>query len=301
MKTDSQIFSKARSTIRQLYRDWSHEGAAERNSCYEPVIRDVVAAFWEAPDKSTVKILVPGAGLGRLVFELCRKGYSVEGNEISYHQLAASNWILNRIPQGEQFDLYPFALDFSNVRSREHQLKRVKVPDVHAGHAMEEIFTQSTKSSMTHPSERMSMTAADFVVLYGDVEHRNKFDAVVTVFFIDTAPNIVRYVETVRNCLKDDGLWINLGPLLWHFADKAPSNGEDHQPEGIEREQLGIAEPGGVELSDEEILALVQHEGFSIQKHEIRDDGFGYIQNSASLSQNMYNNSHWIARKRSVG
>ncbi|KAF6232923.1 hypothetical protein HO173_008886 [Letharia columbiana] len=285
---------KARSTIRQLYRDWSHEGAAERKACYEPVIQDVVRAFWHSPSKHDVKILVPGAGLGRLVFELCRRGYTVEGNEISYHQLIASNWVLNHTVKGQQFDLYPFALDFSNVVSREHQLKKVKVPDVHPGSALEDDFGHTTANA----ADRMSMTAADFVVLYGDEEHKDMFNAVVTVFFIDTAPNLIRYIETIRNCLQDGGLWINLGPLLWHFADRAPSE-ECHskRAEGP-REKTGIEEPGAFELTDEEVLTLVEKMGFDIEKREIRNGGVGYIQNPESMLQNVYRTSHWIAKKR---
>ena len=29
--------------------------------------------------------------------------------------------------------------------------------------------------------------------------------AVVTMFFIDTAPNLIKYIETVRNCLRPGG------------------------------------------------------------------------------------------------
>ena len=45
---------------------------------------------------SDVKILVPGAGLGRLVFEFARLGYSCQGNEWSMHMLLVSNFILNK-------------------------------------------------------------------------------------------------------------------------------------------------------------------------------------------------------------
>ncbi len=283
---------KARSTIRQLYRDWSHEGASERKACYDPVIHDVVKAFWHAPRKNNVKILVPGAGLGRLVFELCRRGYTVQGNEISYHQLIASNWVLNHTTKGQQFDLYPFALEFSNVVSREHQLKKVKVPDVHPGSALEDAFGHVTPNA----ADRMSMTAADFLMLYGDEEHKDTFNAVVTVYFIDTAPNLIRYIETIRNCLQDGGLWINLGPLLWHFADRAPS--DSHDSKGP-REKTGIEEPGAFELTDEEVLMLVEKMGFDIEKREIREGGVGYIQNPDSMLQNVYRTSHWIAKKRS--
>ena len=287
---------KARSTIRQLYRDWSHEGAAERQACYDPVIRDVVGAFWHSPSKHDVKILVPGAGLGRLVFELCRMGYTVEGNEISYHQLIASNWVLNHAVKGRQLDLYPFALDFSNVVSRDHQLKKVKVPDVHPGSALEDVFGHTTAKAV----DRMSMTAADFVVLYGDEEHKETFNAVVTVYFIDTAPNLIRYIETVRNCLQDGGLWINLGPLLWHFADRAPSEEIHSKRAEGSREKTGIEEPGAFELTDEEVLILVEKMGFDIEKREIGHGGVGYIQNPESMLQNVYRTSHWIAKKRTM-
>lgn len=287
---------KARSTIRQLYRDWSHDGAAERKACYDPAIQDVVKAFWHSPSKHDIRILVPGAGLGRLVFELCRRGYTVEGNEISYHQLIASNWVLNHTITGQQFDLYPFALDFSNVISREHQLKKVKVPDVYPGSALEDVFGKTTANA----ADRMSMTAADFLLLYGDEDHKDMFNAVVTVYFIDTAPNLIRYIETIRNCLRDGGFWINSGPLLWHFADRAPS--EEHHSKRIEVPcaKTGIAEPGGFELSDEEVLILVEKMGFDIEKHEIRNDGLGYIQNPESMLQNVYRTSHWIAKKRAL-
>ena len=285
---------KARSTIRQLYRDWSHEGSAERKACYDPVIQDVIKAFWHAPRKPDVKILVPGAGLGRLVFELCRRGYTVQGNEISYHQLIVSNWILNHTVKGQQFDLYPFALEFSNVISRDHQLKKVKVPDVHPGSALEDVFGRTTANA----ADRMSMTAADFVVLYGDEEHKGMFNAVVTVYFIDTAPNLIRYIETIRNCLQEGGLWINLGPLLWHFADRAPSEAHDSERTETPREKVGIEEPGAFELADEEVLLLTDKMGFDIEKREIISTGAGYIQSPDSMLQNMYRTSHWIAKKR---
>lgn len=38
-----------------------------------------------------------------------------------------------------------------------------------------------------------------------------KWDAVVTCFFIDTAKNIVDYLETIHKVLKTGGVWINAG------------------------------------------------------------------------------------------
>jgi carnosine N-methyltransferase len=38
-------------------------------------------------------------------------------------------------------------------------------------------------------------------------------------FFVDTASNIVQYVEHIHKLLVDGGIWINLGPLLYHYTD----------------------------------------------------------------------------------
>jgi len=43
-----------------------------------------------------ISILVPGAGLGRLAYELARLGYVCQGNEFSMFMLLGSNFILNQ-------------------------------------------------------------------------------------------------------------------------------------------------------------------------------------------------------------
>jgi len=37
------------------------------------------------------------------------------------------------------------------------------------------------------------------------------WDCIATVFFIDTAHNIVAYIETIWKILKPNGYWINMG------------------------------------------------------------------------------------------
>ena len=290
-KATPSDMDKVRTTICQLYRDWSIEGLSERRSCYEPVLQDLSEAFKATSDLSAIRVLVPGAGLGRLVYEICKSGYSVQGNELSYHQLIVSNWILNDVGPEQNFDLYPFAMTFSNNLNLEYQLKAVKIPDVHPG----TILNEFSIGASNHTSNGMSMTAGDFVQLYNIDEHKDSFDSVITVFFIDTAPNCIRYIQTVYHCLRAGGVWINLGPLLWHFEERGSSNQTDVE-EG-RRSQVGTDEPGSVELTDEELLLLIESMGMHIEKHEIRDEASGYIQNPESMLQNMYRVSHWVVRK----
>ena len=301
---------KARSTIRQLYRDWSAEGSQEREACWAPIRSALQShlASGSIARRHRHKVLIPGAGLGRLVLELCREGYSVEGNELSYHQLLASNYMLNHIHTAGQHMLYPWALSFSNHSNRANQLRSVPIPDVEP-------------SSELHFNERMTMTAGDFCDLYRRPENSEAFDAVTTCFFIDTAPNVIHYIETIRSCLKAGGIWANVGPLLWHFESApTPAEKEKDRKESYRRmqtngteddEKVGlrcsdrncaanqdIGDPGSFELSNDEIITLVSRLGFEIlEQSEKLALPAGYIQDRRSMLQNIYQPSFWVAKK----
>ncbi|KIW33026.1 uncharacterized protein PV07_04529 [Cladophialophora immunda] len=313
-KAKPNDISKAHSTIRQFYRDWTHEGFTLE---VEPLLKTILSDLESnlpavQPHSQPPSLLLPGAGLGRVLFELALRGFQATGNEISYHQLLASNFILNSTEQANQYPIYPFAHAFTNVVSRANQLRRYTVPDVHPGEAF------SARLSAGLPVGEMNMTAGDFVLSYSTPESKETFDGVVSLFFIDTAPNLFRYIETVRNCLTVGGVWINIGPLLWHFDDRAPGgstaedDAEDDDGAGEENmhpgpgsksqpkpgfEDKGIGEPGSFELADEEVILLVSRMGFDVITHEILPADSGYIQDPNSLLQNRYRCSHWVARK----
>lgn len=66
--------------------------------------------------------------------------------------------------------------------------------------------------------EGFRMMAGDFLDVMGP-HTADTYDAVVTCFFIDTAHNVLDYLRRISLVLKPGGKWINLGPLLYHFAD----------------------------------------------------------------------------------
>lgn len=293
--TTQNDMDKARSCINQFYRDWSAEGVVEREKCFVPVLDALNAEFTTrlstTPDidRSDLKVLVPGAGLGRSVFDICQAGFSVEGNEISYHELMASSLILNHTERAGQFIIAPFALSCSNHLSRADQFQAFAVPDIHPGTGL-----ALSVNSKLPAHERMSMSTGDFCVLYSSVEYEDTFDAVATIFFVDTAPNVIRYIEAVRNCLKAGGVWINLGPLLWHQAPRT-ENQEKHTHTHVR--DAGIGDPGSVELTNDEVLALVQHLGFTIERQASAAIETGYMSNPKSMLQNTYRPVLWVARK----
>ncbi|KAF2395950.1 putative trehalase [Trichodelitschia bisporula] len=304
MPADALNEEKAQQTIRQLFRDWSAEGRPERNACYGPVLDALNTEYLAVSDanKGHIKVLVPGAGLGRLMFEIAVAGYAVEGNEFSYHQIVASNHILNGTQRAGQYDLYPWIHGFSNHRTRADQLLRVTVPDVHPATELE----RASEGKAVHGFERMSFSSADFCVVYKEAASRGAYDAVATVFFIDTAPNLITYIETVVNCLKDGGVWINVGPLKWHFENNPPegrNRAEEGVPEGPKgRENLGVGEAGAVELTEDEVLALLERFGFRVEEFKSPVGRTGYVGNPNSMWNPMYLPSFWVARKiRHVG
>lgn len=98
----------------------------------------------------------------------------------------------------------------------------------------------------------------------------------MTVFFIDTAHNIIEYVETIYNCLKPGGIWINLGPLLYHFAD---TDGEL-----------------SVELSYEDLKSVIVQLGFIYLKEEINLP-CRYTQNNESMLKYQYDSVMFVCQK----
>lgn len=282
---------KARSTLRQFYRDWTEAGKSEREACFGPVLK---AMDQERSSKGgrPLKVLVPGAGLGRLVFDLANNGFDAEGNEISYHSLLASSYILNTCPRAGYHNLFPWVHSFSNHATRANHLRSYSVPDIHPGTVLGD--RQGIAAEGT-----MAMCAADFLCAYGDEEHAGSYDAVATVFFLDTAPNLIRYLEVIKNCLRPGGVLINLGPLLWHFENNAPGNhGTDDDGDGEHdwKNSSGIADPGSFELAEDEVLALLKLVGFDVETVQ-RGLETPYIQDMDSMSINMYKSSFWIARK----
>ena len=301
VQTTQNDTDKARSCINQFYRDWSAAGNAEREKCFDPVLGALNAEYTNrlqsTPDldRSDLKILVPGAGLGRFVFDICQAGFEVEGNEISYHELMASSLVLNHTQKAGQFTIAPFALSCSNHLSRADQFQTFAVPDLHPGTAL-----ATSQGSEVPAHERMSMSTGDFCVLYSSMNYKDTFNAVATVFFVDTAPNVIRYIEAVRNCLKPGGLWVNLGPLLWHQAPRGPNKDTDNQEKHTYTHayDAGIGDPGSVELTHDEVLALVEHLGFKVEKQDSGTLETGYISNPRSMLQNTYRPVFWIARKK---
>jgi len=210
-------------------------------------------------------------GLGRLAYDVATLGFTCQGNEFSHYMLLSSYFILNRTDEIGKYTIYPYVHSFSNVVSRHAMLRSVSIPDV--------------LPSALAPGSDFSLVAGDFEEIYGAEEgdesgqepQSGQWDAVLTCFFIDTAKNIVNYLRIIHRILVPGGIWVNLGPLLWHFE-----NNSTNDP--------------SVELDLEEVKALAREIGFELSNERTIDTT--YTSNSQSMLGYVYNAAFWVATKK---
>jgi carnosine N-methyltransferase len=293
-------YHKALTVVRSYYREWSEGGAVEREICFEPLLNYLDAHFSSIAthERHKLKVLNPGCGLGRFVFELALHGYSAEGCEVSYHMVIGAMHAMNTMKEKDEYRLYPFAFSGSNHRSPENRFRSVMVPDV----CVRDINELAERSEVL-PTDRLGIASGDFSTVYKKPEYKEEYDAIAMVYFLDTASNPLTYIEAALHCLKPGGIWLNLGPLKWHFepyGDAAPSDPPQHPEATAGTEQdYGVAGPGGVELTEKDILQLLVVHGFELLHYESPDKRpSGYIHDRNSMETNVYLSSFWVARKK---
>ena len=195
------------SVLKTLARDWSEDGQKEREQSYQLILNEIerVYSHLNYAQKKETAILVPGAGLGRLAYEIALRGYISRGNDFSLYMLIASNFVLNKSRERNCYTIHPWIHQHSNNLSAQDQLWPVKFPDINPANVP--------------PDFNFTMIAGDFLEVYSDDKYLSSQDCVVTCFFIDCAHNVIDFLEQIHRVLKTGGKWINFGPLLYHFAD----------------------------------------------------------------------------------
>ncbi|MCL7029290.1 hypothetical protein MKW94_010040 [Papaver nudicaule] len=255
---------KVRCIIRNIVRDWASEGQCERDQCYKPILEELDRLFPSRSKDRPPCCLVPGAGLGRLALEISCLGFISQGNEFSYYMMICSNFILNNTEAVGEWTIYPWIHSNCNSLSDNDQLRPVSFPDIHP--------------ASVGITEGFSMCGGDFVEVYSDPSQEGTWDTIVTCFFIDTAHNIVEYIETISRLLVDGGVWINLGPLLYHFADA-----------------FGTEDEMSIELSLEDVKKVAFDCGFQLEREKFIETT--YTGNPRSMMQNRYSAAFWTMTK----
>jgi len=141
---------------------------------------------------------------------------------------------------------------------------------------------------VTFPDQ--AVNASSVLLVEGDFTtvfqgSRNTFDFIITHFFIDTARNLISYLETIHATLRKGGYWINSGPLLYGTGP-------------------------WVQLSLGEIVAVSEQLGFeflelaptcgelSLPEKKVRWLAGIYGSNERALNMNGYKVQSWVVRKK---
>lgn len=229
-----------------IMRDWSIELKKEREESYNIIINEVLKFFPFSCDKSiNYKFLIPGAGLNRLGYELFKYGFDIEANDFLFLNGIFTDYIFNHSKKNDLF-LYPNIDSSSNFLYEEDVFKKYKFPDI-------DIDLKNNKYN-----GKFKFTIGDFFLLYKDSKEES-FDCIITSFFIDTAQNIIGYIDNIYKLLKKGGIWINLGSLSYLWS-KYP-------------------EFTSIELPYDKLKEVICNYGFTFIKEEFKDCSFGYIHN----------------------
>ena len=199
--------------LKCLKRDWTKESEKEREFSYGKTLTQLKKYInfddKELMSKKNYKILVPGTGCSRMVYELAKRGFEVECNDFCYIYIMCGDYLFNHSHKNE-FQICPKINSFEGCLTEESALKKYNFPDVDIKKELKNVN-----------AKKIIFTKGDFYSLYKD--KKDCYDVIITLFFIDIAKNIIEYVELMQNMLKKGGIWISLGCFDYYYSFKEES------------------------------------------------------------------------------
>ena len=220
--------------LQLLTREWTEEGKEEREKCLTPIIQELKKYYdYENKDlmQKGVNVLSIGFRFGRILYELAKLGYNVEGNERNYQFVLITNYLFNYSKKNGEC-ICPRIRSFCSSFTEESVTRKHYFPDVDISTDLQNVKKDGIK-----------ITKRFFEVEYND--KKDMFEAVITVFSTDEAKNIIDFTEKVNNVLKKGGVWINIGKLNNIFSNY-----------------------GGFDLTWEEWKHVILKSGFEIVREE---------------------------------
>ncbi|KAJ5339963.1 hypothetical protein N7452_006691 [Penicillium brevicompactum] len=246
--------------MKHFVRDWSTEGKDERTQSFQTILDSLNRQPRTTHDP--LRVLLPGAGLGRLAHEIhSLGGYQVTTNEWSAYMNLAYRYLSSQT-EHNSLSFHPYIDWWSHHATNADFQRSVTFPDQVAD-----------PSSVLH-------VEGDFTTAFSG--STGQYDVMVTLFFIDTARNLISYIENIHRLLRPGGLWINLGPLMYGTGPF-------------------------VQLTVDEIVALSTKVGFEFRETDanygnttipgltVRGSEISYGRNPEGLNKNAFQAQYWEA------
>lgn len=238
----------------QYVREWTAHGQAQRDQAFLPVVDALSGAL---ADVDAPRVLVPGSGLGRLVYDIAEalKGSSmVVAVEPDVHAQLTVRWLIDPEPERGQSDncddaddgtlTYPALHLDTGWADASDRLAAVISPDVsrrRRRELQERADVQLVVGSFPEAVARPEPSA--------DEAFAHAFDGAATSFFLDVVPDLLGAVRSLHGLLAPrGGIWANLGPLAYPDAPGEALGGSN----------------AAFALSGTQLLALVRGAGFEV-------------------------------------
>lgn len=193
-------------------------------------------------------------------------GFEVTNNEWSMYMNIVYRFLEGRTAKATATEsVHPFVDYWSHHVSNADMLRKVPFPD-----------TSLNTSAVL-------LAEGDFTTVFQGKP--GYFDAVVTHFFIDTARNLMSYLDTIHKLIPPGGYWVNFGPLLYGTGPFVQLSLE---------EIVVVAEAMGFEFLD----TLEECGKLTVEGGRIRGSEAVYGFNERALTKNAYQAQFWVARKK---
>ncbi|KAF7548807.1 hypothetical protein G7Z17_g6821 [Cylindrodendrum hubeiense] len=251
-------------SLKHIVRDWTEPGAHERDGPFLCLLKTLQQMFPNRDNAAPIKALLPGAGLGRLGYDIADLGgFEVTLNEWSMYMNVAYRFMeAHRARHSESF--HPFIDGWSHHATEADMHRKLSFPDV-------EINASS-----------VVMVEGDFNTAFQN--QAGYYDVVITYFFIDTARNLMSYFDTIKKVLKPGGHWINLGPLLYGTGPFVQLSLE---------EIVLVTEAMGFQYLDTDESCG----DLTFPSRKVRGIEAIYGFDDRALTKNAYNAQFWVARR----
>lgn len=255
-------------TLKHFVRDWADEGSKERADAFPCILSTLANLKTRAASEAPLRILLPGAGVGRLGTEVANLGdFDVTLNEWSMYMNVGYRFV-SSLSSSSRVSFHPFIDGLSHHKSTEDLLRLVTVPN-------------------TIPNPSVLLVEGDFNTAF--IGQDGRFDVITTHFFIDTARNLMSYFDTIHRLLRPGGRWMNLGPLLYGTGPFVQLSLD---------EIVAVVEAMGFIFEDvgDECGART-FEGEAGGKGKVRWTEAEYGFNGRALTRNAYKAQVWVVRK----
>lgn len=128
-----------------------------------------------------------------------------------------------------------------------------------------------------------SNVSGDFMDVYKASSEQERWHAVVTSWLIDAVSNICELIKVIHGVLVPGGIWVNFGPLLYHWTEDVDLTDDSRFRTGIQ-------------LSWEEIKAVIEgYPDLTFLTDEWCDAS--YIERPASMRRTSYRCKFFSVRK----